>query len=393
MVPVRGGGIPLTRPAEPDPGRVGLDSERVAALVQRARREVDQGLLPSCQLAVARHGRLGLFETIGRADSASRYTIFSCTKAVVAAAAWLVVGDGRMTPETRAAELVPEFGSNGKDRITLEHLLTHTGGFPNAPLGAPEWSSKEARLARFARWRTEYEPGTRFWYHPTSAHWVVAHMIEEASGQDYRRFIAERLMEPLGLGRFQVGVGRDAQGDVTELVKTGEPAGPDELEAVLGIREIPATEVTDDALIGFNDPDTRQAGVPGGGGIASAADLALFYQALLHNPDGLWDKDVLADGTGHVRVNLPDPVFATPASRSLGLVVAGNDGKAAERGFGRTVGPRTFGHGGAAGQIAWADPDSGISFAYVTNGVDAHPIRVARRGVALSSLAGLCASD
>lgn len=376
-----------------DPSRVGLDPERLGALVERARREIDQGLLPSCQLAVARHGQLGLFETLGQADPGNRYTIFSCTKAVVAAAAWLLIGEGRLHPGMRAAELVPEFGANGKEAITLEQLLTHTGGFPNAPLGPPDWSSKEGRLARFARWRTEYEPGTRYWYHPTSAHWVVAHMIEEASGQDYRRFIAERLMAPLGLHRFQVGVPDDDQGDITELTKTGEPPTPEELRAALGISEIPATEVTDDALIGFNDPDARRTGVPGGGGVTSAADLALFYQALLHNPDGLWDADVLADGTGHVRVNLPDPVFATPASRTLGLIVAGSDGKAAERGFGRTVGPRTFGHGGAAGQIAWADPDSGISFAYVTNGVDANTIRQARRGVALSSLAGQCAAD
>lgn len=54
--------------------------------------------------------------------------------------------------------------------------------------------------------------GSRFWYHPTSAHSVVAHMIEEAAGQDYRRFIASRIMEPLGLGRFQLGVTKDARG-------------------------------------------------------------------------------------------------------------------------------------------------------------------------------------
>jgi len=50
----------------------------------------------------------------------------------------------------------------------------------------------------------------------------------------------------------------------------------------------------------------------------------------------------------------------------------------------------TFGHNGAGGQIAWADPESGISFAYVTNGLDAHVIRQGRRGIALSSLAAIC---
>ena len=45
---------------------------------------------------------------------------------------------------------------------------------------------------------------------------------------------------------------------------------------------------------------------------------------------------------------------------------------------------------GAGGQIAWADPESGISFAYVTNGLDAHVIRQGRRGIALSSYAAVC---
>ena len=379
-----------TTPAVSDPEKVGLDPERLEALVTRASREIDSGLLPSCQLAVARHGQLGLVRTLGDATDASRYTIFSCTKAVIAGAAWLLVGEGKLSPSMKVAELVPEFATNGKEGITLEQLLTHTSAFPNAPLGPPDWSDKSARLATFARWHTEFEPGSRFWYHPTSAHWVVAHMIEVASGTDYRAFVAERVMKPLGLERFQLGVQPAEQGDVTELVKTGEPPTPDELEAALGIRELPPTEVTDDALIGFNDPQARATGVPGGGGITGAGELALYYQALLHNPDRLWDDDVLTDGTGNIRVELPD-TFGLASNRTLGLIVAGD--KPAMRGFGHTTGPRTFGHGGAAGQIAWADPDTGISFAYVTNGVDAHMIRVARRGVALSSLAGSAAAD
>ncbi|HUZ44394.1 MAG TPA: hypothetical protein VMU63_08290 [Acidimicrobiales bacterium] len=57
---------------EGDAESAGLDPERVEALVERARREVDQGLLPSCQLAIARHGQLGVLRTIGEADNSSR---------------------------------------------------------------------------------------------------------------------------------------------------------------------------------------------------------------------------------------------------------------------------------------------------------------------------------
>ena len=381
-----------TLPEVADPVELGLDPARLAALVDRARREIDTGVLPSCQLALARHGRLALSVTLGDAEATSRYVVFSCTKAIVGSVAWILIAEGALDPGMRVVDLVPEFGTNGKEVVTLEQLMTHTSGFPNAPMGPPEWFTREGRLARFGQWRLEFEPGSRFWYHPTAAHWVIAELVERAAGMDYRRFVAERVTGPLGLPRLQVGVPVEEQGDITELEVRGEPATADELEAVLGVREMPVTEVTDAALVSFNEPEVRALGVPGGGGVASAADLALFYQALLHHPVGIWDPAVLADGTGNVRVTLPDPFQGYPANRTLGIIVAGGDGRADRRGFGRTAGPRTFGHNGAAGQIAWADPDTGISFCYATNGIDANILRQGRRGIALASLAAACAA-
>jgi len=174
-------------------------------------------------------------------------------------------------------------------------------------------------------------------------------------------------------------------------VACGEPATAAEIRAVLGVDARPVTEVTDENLLRFNDPEVRALGVPGAGAVSTAGDLALFYQALLHNPGGLWDPFVLADGTSRVRDLPPDALTGLSASRTLGLVVAGEDGNGALRGFGRTSSARAFGHDGAAGQVAWADPESGLSFAYCTNGVDAHVLRYYRRTVALSSLAAVCA--
>ena len=374
-----------------DPAEVGVDPDAIEALVERARREIESGLLPSCQLALARDGQLVAHLALGDATTDTRYVIFSCTKAIIGATVWQLIGEGKLSPEQRVAEFIPEFASHGKDVITVEQVMTHTSGFPRAPLGAPAWFSREGRLERFAQWKLNWEPGSAFEYHPTSAHWVLAELIARLDGRDYRDSVTARIVEPLGLQRLRVGVPRDEQADVAELVATGEPATAEELRAALGIEEMPVTEVTDEALLGFNDPEVRALGVPGGGGITTAADLALFYQALLHNPDKLWDPEVLADGTGRVRNMLPDALMGIPASRTLGIVVAGEDGNGALRGFGRTNSPRAFGHNGAAGQIAWADPDTGLSFVYCTNGIDAHVLRQARRSVALSSLAAVCA--
>ena len=146
-------------------------------------------------------------------------------------------------------------------------------------------------------------------------------------------------------------------------------------------------EVSDEALLRFNEEETRALGVPGGGGVANAATVALFYQCLLHNPEELWDPAILADATGTIRVGIADPATGVAANRGLGVVIAGDDGMAGRRGMGKTVSARCFGHQGVGGQIAWVDPESGISFCMLTNGLDANPIRSARFGAAISSRA------
>jgi CubicO group peptidase (beta-lactamase class C family) len=364
------------------------NDDKIEQLRARARREIDEDRLPSCQLAVARDGEIIHHETFGAASDESRYVMFSATKAVVAAAAWVLIQSGDLDVSKRVADYIPEFATLGKDVVTVEQVMLHTSGFPAAPLGPPAWWTREGRIQRFTEWKLNWEPGTMFQYHPTSAHWVLAELIERLSGRDYRQFIAEEVTGPLGLAdRLQVGVPVDQQDDIATLIKTGEPVSPDELERLLGIRELPVTEVTDDALIGFNDPRTRALGVPGGGGVSDARSMALFYQALLHNPAGIWRDDALRDFTGNVRNHLPDLLTNIPIERTLGLCTAGKDGKGALRGFGKTASGRTFGHAGAAGQLAWADPESGLSFCYLTNGVDANFLAVSRRGVALSSIA------
>ena len=74
----------------------------------------------------------------------------------------------------------------------------------------------------------------------------------------------------------------------------------------------------------------------------------------------------------------------------LGLTVAGDDGKAAMRQFGRAVGPRAFGASGLGGQIAWADPDSGLSFCFLTNGLERDQVAAFIRANKLSTYAARC---
>ena len=365
--------------------------DRLTDLFERARREVDAGTVPACQLAVALDGELVATETFG-APATSRFPGFSSGKVVVAGAIWLLLGEGALRLEDRVADHIPEFAANDKGAITLEQVLTHTSGFPRAPFHALDWDDPQRRLARFSAWRTNWAPGTRFEYHATSAHWVLAELIERTSGQDWRRFIVERLLDPLGLVALRFGVDPVDQGDIVDVETVGVAPTAAELEALTGTAGLDLAdyqgEITDEALLGFNRPDVRAVGVPGGGMVTTAADLALWYQALLHDPKGLWDPDVLADATGHVRCSFLDPMTSAPVNRTIGVVVRGDDDLIHLRGMGRTVSPRAFGHNGAGGQVAWGDPVTGLSFAYLTSGLDRHPIASGRRGAALSNRAG-----
>jgi CubicO group peptidase (beta-lactamase class C family) len=361
-------------------------SNETDALLTRAQKEIDEGLLPSCQLAIARNGEIELFEAFGDATTDTRYIVFSATKAFIASLVWILIGEGAIDVSKRVVDYIPEFAPNGKDVITVEQVMLHTSGFPHAPLGPPAMYTREGRVERMANWKLNWEPDSTSEYHPESAHWVLVEIIDRVTGGDYRELLQERVTRPAGISDRLLGTSMK----IAPVVKVGEAATPDELEAALGVRELPVSTVTPDGLIALSQDDARPVGHPGGGGIMTAADIVTFYQALLHNDAGIWKPDVLNDATGRVRNTKPDRWTGVPANRGLGVVIAGDDGKANLRGFGHTQSPRTFGHNGAGGQIAWADPESGISFAYLTNGYDEHVIRQGRRGIGLSSRAAIC---
>ncbi|HXW84356.1 MAG TPA: serine hydrolase domain-containing protein, partial [Candidatus Binataceae bacterium] len=333
------------------PREVGLDPAKVQALLDRAEREVKEGLLPSSQVAIARNGKIAAMRTVGHAvqggqdkpaTNDTRYVIFSCTKAIISAAAWILIGEGKLDPSKRVIDYIPEFGTNGKDVVTVEQTLLHIGGFPNAPYPQDEWLDRNKRIERFKMWRLEWPVGSKFTYHPTSGFWVIAEIIERQTGADFREFVHRRISTPLGIPDLRVGLPREMQSKVADVIHVSEPLTNEERKK-LGLPELPETEVTEEAIMGFNRANVREAGVPGGGAITTAADLALFYQGLLHNRarDGsqIWKPEVLRDAIRARSGDYKDPVMGVKVNRGLGVVLAGGDGLANFRGFGKTNSP------------------------------------------------------
>ena len=371
----------------------GLVVEQVAKLLERAQKEVNEGLLPAAQIALAKDGELVFQASYGSANDDSLTCIFSATKAITSAAAWLLMQEGKLSESEIVADIIPEFAANEKDQITVEQLFTHTAGFPSAPFAPLDWDDKEARLGRFTRWRLNWEPGSKFEYHASSSMYVIAELIERRSGMGYREFVRNRVLGPLGLKNLFVGLPASENARALPCEHVGDALTPEDYKK-LGVPVPPVTEVTEEAILAFNRPDVRAVGVPGGGGFATAGDLALFHQALLHGglpgSEELWPESTRTNVRRIRSGDFTDMLFKKPANRALGLIISGDDSRSF-RGFGKSNSPDAFGHNGAGGQLAWADPATGLSLGYVTPGHDRNNIRQGSRGVAISSIAAQCA--
>jgi CubicO group peptidase (beta-lactamase class C family) len=384
------------------PESLGLHPDKVQALLARVEREVTEGLLPAAQFALARHGKIAAMRSFGRvlhegapepATDDTLFCVFSCTKALTSALAWQLIERGELAPGERVVDVIPEFGSHGKDVVTVEQLLIHTAGFPAAPFDPARFLDREHRLARFSDWRLGWEPGSRYEYHPTSSMYVVAEILERRSGKTYGALVRERIAEPLGLPDLRAGLPRALHGRLADVEYVGD-ALTDADYARAGMQRPPETEVNEQGMTRFNLPEVREAGIPGGGATTTAASLALFYQALLadgraHDGTQVWKPETVHMALQVRSGELRDRLTRQLANRSLGLIIAGDE-KRTFRGFGHTNSPLSFGHGGAGGQIAWADPATGISLAYCTSGFDRNPLRMGRRGVGISSRAADC---
>ena len=286
-------------------------------LLKRAQREIDNGRLPACQIAVARHGELLAFETYGDATPETRFVIFSCTKAFVCSVVWMLLGEGKLRLDQKIVDTTPGFETNGKDVITLEHILTHSAGIPMEFMNPFDFSDPEKRASEFSKWKLRWEPGTRFEYHALSGHWVLADLIEQVTGQDFREVVRERVVDaaracprlPARCAAERAGRGREA----------ADHRGADRGRYVDGCRARSAD--------GRRRPGVARGRHPCGQPASStAADVAMFYQALLANKRPLGSKPRCGTRRRRsaTRITMSDGAF--PMNYGLGVRIAGDDG-------------------------------------------------------------------
>ena len=350
-----------------DPESVGVDPARLDVFLRRARLEVEHGPLPSAQVAVAKDGKLVAFETFGDARPDARYILQSVGRTMVAGTIWKVIDEGLLSIDELVGDIIPEFATNGKEVVTVKHVLTHTAGFPFAPLGYPKMLDRSRRLEAMSKWRLDYEPGSRFQYHLTGAAWVIAELVERRTGLPFADYMHDEIVAPLGLG-FMLPVPADQYDEVLAVPFAFDRTSDDQEVDPWGPWYLANAEVL-------------AAGEPSHSICGSAADVALFFQALTHS--GLWSDAIVAEGTRVHVCEAPagEQLYGGSKQRTsigLFLTVCGEDRGAWLPSTGSDA---TFGNGGAPCQMGYMDPEAGTSFAFLTNGYPISGYDYSRRGL------------
>ena len=129
--------MPVKRLVAETPESVGVSSAALERLYAAASEEVTSGRLAGCAVAVARNGRLAgtaAFGTTsnGAATESTLFHIFSSTKAIMGVAMAQLLEEGRLTLETKVSDIIPGWGANGKEGVTVRHLVTFSAVTPRS---------------------------------------------------------------------------------------------------------------------------------------------------------------------------------------------------------------------------------------------------------------------
>ncbi len=303
--------------------------------------------------------------TTGRAwDADTPVIVFSATKGVTAAAVHLLVERGALDVEAPIASYWPEFAAAGKGGILLRWAMAHRAGLAavEGELSLADVLAWDPVVRAIAAQAPNWEPGTAHGYHARSYGWILGEVIRRVTGRSPGRFVAEEIAGPLGLD-FWIGLPAAPRTRRARMIPAA--AGLPSLTDLLGADSLTARVMGGpNGLFAYdemwNRDDILAAEMPSSNGVGTARALARLYAAVIGEVDGrrLLQPATVARATA-VESEGPDRVLIIPTRFGLGFMLQpmiAPDG-----------GPRCFGHTGAGGSTAFADPDRGLSFAYVTS--------------------------
>lgn len=344
---------------------LGVSSERLARVCGLIEGWIAQGAIPAAALYVARYGRpilqrgFGHFAPLGGDEDDLRpvqpntiFLIASLTKPVTAMCIALLVERGRLLLDDPVYTLIPEFAGQDRRGVRVRHLLTHTSGLPDMLPENVALRQAHAPLSEFIPricvTPLRFAPGTDCRYQSMGIALLGA-IVERLTGMPLRRFIEQEFLLPLGMTSSYLGMGQ------LPRERMAQAALPPE-EARTGWN--------------WNSVYWRDLGAPWGGMHATVEDYGRFLQMLLD--EGLYEgRQLLARTTAntalvnHVRA-MPNVPESVKLEQAWGLGWRLNQ-PAGSHHLPELGSPFTFGHAGATGTTAWADPDTGLICAFFTN--------------------------
>ncbi|UBU18080.1 serine hydrolase domain-containing protein [Nonomuraea gerenzanensis] len=350
------------------------------------RRNFAQGAEVGAGLAVYQHGEPVVDLWGGDADPGTRRRwehdtiapLASTTKTFAAGALLLLVERGQVDLDAPVARYWPEFARNGKGEITVRVLLSHRAGLPSMEArpvtweDLRDWTPITDTLAAAA---PEWPPGTAHGYHGVTFGHLTGEIVRRVSGTSLSEFFARHIAEPLGGLDCYLRV---PDAELPRMATMVVPGAEDlrlgmavpELAGLVAALHDPATltyrSMFGSVAIGWdatNDPRTYQVQSPSMDGVASAPALARYYAALIGEVDGVrLLSPPLLDEVRRPHGDGIDEILRVRTSWGLGFALPGGPMWPAPE---HVTG--LFGHSGASGSFAFADPARGLAFAYVPN--------------------------
>lgn len=323
------------------------------------------------QLAVYKDGKLVIDLCSGTADvttgapvaSDTLFPVFSVSKGIAATIIHRLVARGLLDYDTPVARWWPEFGSLGKEDITLGDLLSHSAGMQNIPAGTAwadlgDWAGMCRRLADSS---PAFPPGTAVEYHAITFGWLVGEPACRVTGSDFPSLMRQEILEPLGLSELFIG---NDQPWALPIARLEEEGGPVDVPDPDAPRPIPVWLLPLASMM--NHPDAQRACMPASSGVATARAIARHYAALLPGGvDGVWLlNDEMLD---RVATRRP-PRLAPDVETAFGL---GYHVDAITNASGQPV--RSFGHGGHGGAKGFADIESRLAVGLTKNTLNSEP--------------------
>ena len=335
------------------------DLAPVIDLLERRRAD---GWHDGAQCYVSRHGEVLLDVAIGESrpgravERDDLMLLYSAGKPLTVVAVLQLWEQGRLGLDDRVGEYVDGWG-NGKERCTIRHVLTHTGGFPNADakLFDRDVSYGEV-VARIAASSARWEPGTDAAYHPSSGWKILGAVVERIDGRPIDRYLTEEVLGPLGVENMRLGIPLDEQDALGERIAPVYWRG----HAMPVVDPDGGLQMVPYKVDQFhNEPHFVAKVEPGGGMRGPARELGRFYESLLGFGDPVLEPRTVEVMSSVHRYGIKDRLFRQNIPWGLGVQVAFTGG----------TGRRAFGHGGMASSRALADPEFGLVMAVVTNGL------------------------